>query len=101
MPLDGPVGVAKYRLGQRRLSGWPAGRVVVVERTDQSLADLRLLKAEHLEAALPTTTTWSWGAAPSGPGGCGPNQVGLPSGISPLREDDPDLLIRTSVIAVG
>ena len=28
-------------------------------------------------------------------------QVGVPSGRSPVREDDPDPVIRTSVIAVG
>jgi hypothetical protein len=28
-------------------------------------------------------------------------QVGVPSGISPVREDDSEVAIRTSVIAVG
>src|SRR4030095_13584586 len=49
-----------------------------------------------------TTTTWSpLGYRAQRPRRLRAEQVGVPSGISPMRENDPEVATKTSVIAVG
>src|SRR5215203_1859418 len=49
-----------------------------------------------------TTTTWSpLGYSAQRPWRVRAEQVGVPSAMSPVREDDPEVATRTLVIAVG
>ena len=48
-----------------------------------------------------TTTSVPWGYSAQRPWRVRAEQVGVPSGISPVRWDDPEVATRTSVIAVG